>query len=479
MPVDFNNNDKGIKMMKRIAIITMCICTVVVFATCTLILNADHHGAEDEQISNYESNWHYWRGPHATGVAVDANPPTTWSETENVRWKVSIPGLGHATPIIWEDKIFIQTAIEGEMPVTETESTEEATPPPEESRRGRRGRRASRPLPSYKFVLLALNRRDGNIVWEKTLRETPPHEGMHQDGSFASNSPVTDGEYIYSYFGSRGLYCLDMDGNMKWEKDIGNMRKSGTFGEGSCPVIHGNTIIILQDQEDQSFIVALNKRTGDEIWKMDRDERTTWTSPIVVDYDGKSQVIVPATNRTRSYDLANGEVLWECRGMTRNVIPSPLYTDGHVYVISGFRGSSLQAINLKVASGDITGTEAIVWEYNEDTPYVPSPLLRGDIIYFLKGNNGILTAVNRINGKVFFGPQRVDGISSVYASIVSAGDRVYIAGRGGNVTVIKHGPNYEVLAVNTLDESFNASPAIVGSELYLRGSENLYCIAQQ
>ena len=144
-----------------------------------------------------------------------------------------------------------------------------------------------------------------------------------------------------------------MKGNLKWEKDIGKMRKSGTFGEGSCPIIHGDTIIVLQDHEGQSFIIALDKRTGDELWKIDRDERTTWTSPIVVEENGKYQIIVPATNRTRSYDLENGDVLWECGGMTRNVIPSPVYTDGHVYIISGFRGSSLQAINLKLASGDI------------------------------------------------------------------------------------------------------------------------------
>ena len=463
--------------MKKLAILTICICALAVFATFTFKTTADHHAAKTEQTPNFEKNWHHWRGPNVTGAAVNANPPTTWSETENIRWKVRIPGMGHATPIVWEDKIFIQTAIEGEMPETQTENTE-AENPPEDSRRRRRGRRGNRTYPPYKFELLALNRSDGSIAWQKTLRETKPHEGIHNTASFASNSPVTDGEHIYAYFGSRGLYCLDMKGNIKWEKNIGQMYKRNTFGEGSCPIIHGNTIIVLQDHEGPSFIIALDKRTGDELWKMDRDERTTWTSPIIVEHGGKAQVIVSATNRSRSYDLETGEVLWECGGMTGNVIPSPVATDGFVYLISGFRGAALQAVNLADATGDITGSEeAIAWEHDRYTPYVPSPLLHGDILYFLNGNN-IISAVDRITGTLHYGPQRLNGISGIYASIVGAADRVYVASRNGAVAVIQHGPKFEVLAVNNLEDSFNASPAIVGSELYLRGSQYLYCIAE-
>lgn len=456
--------------MKKICVLLICICALALFTVYTTITIADGHKVKKEQTVNFEKNWHHWRGPHNNGTAVNANPPTTWSEDKNVKWKVAIPGLGHATPIVWEDKIFIQTAIESAPPKPQPE------PAPEDNQRRRRNR--NRNLSTYKFEILCLDRSNGDVLWQKTLRETVPHEGMHNDSSFASNSPVTDGEFIYAYFGSRGLYCLDMMGNIKWEKDIGKMRKAGTFGEGSCPIVHGNTIVILQDHEDQSFITALDKRTGDEIWKILRDERTTWTSPIIVEHNGVSQIIVPATNRTRSYDLANGEVIWECSGMTRNVIPSPLYKDGHVYIISGFRGASLQAINLDLAKGDITGTEAVVWEYNRDTPYVPSPMLSGDIIYFLKGNNGILTAIDRNTGEVHYGPERVNGISGVYSSIAGAGDRVYIASRNGAVAVLKHGPTLEIIAKNELDDSFNASPVIVGSEIFLRGKENLYCIAE-
>ena len=463
--------------MKRILVLLVCICAVTLFTVYTSRTIADNHSEKVSQVDEYGKNWHYWRGPLATGEAVNANPPTTWSETENIRWKVPIPGLGHATPIIWKDKIYIQTAIQGEMANPENTDRENPSEETQQRRRGRRGNR-NRVLLTFKFNLLALNRSDGSIAWQKTLRESKPHEGIHGDASFASNSPITDGEQIYAYFGSRGLYCLDMKGNLKWEKDIGIMRKRNSFGEGSCPMIHGNTIVVLQDHEGQSFITALDKRTGDEIWKKDRNEPTTWTSPIVVDYNAKSQVIVPATNRTRSYDLTNGDLLWECGGLTRNVIPSPMYKDGHIYVLSGHGGFSLQSINLELASGDITGTEAVDWHYGRDTPYVPSALLSGDIIYFLKRNDNILTAIDRNSGEVLYGPERVHGVSNVYASIVGASGRVYIASRNGTVAVIKEGPTFEILAQNRLDESFNASPAIVGSELYLRGSQHLYCIAE-
>ena len=440
--------------MKRIAILTICI-----FAFAAVVVLAS-------QPVGFEQNWHHWRGPHATGAAVDANPPTTWSETENIRWKIAIPGMGHAAPIIWEDKIFIQTAIE----VKTNESEKDDNP--------FSGFFGGNKEPQYKFDLLAINRSDGSILWQKTLREIQPHEGTHGDATYASNSPVTDGEYIYAYFGSRGLYCVDMMGNVKWEKDIGTMYKRNTFGEGSSPVLHGNTLVIVQDHEGDSFITALDKRTGDVLWKTDRDERTTWFSPIVVEQDGKAQIITTGTNRVRSYDLETGKLLWDGDGLTANSIPSPVAAEGFVYLMSGFRGSEFKAVYLAKANGDIRDSGAIAWEHDRDTPYVPSPLLYKDAIYFLKENRGILTAFDIKTGEARYGPKRLQGVSGVYASIVGAGDRVYIAGRNGTVNVIQHGPYFKILAENTLDDSFNASPAIVGSELYLRGAQYLYCIAE-
>ena len=443
-------------MVKRIAILTLCICVLVGVA------------AAASQPVGFEKNWHHWRGPYATGVAVNANPPITWSETENVRWKVAIPGTGHATPIIWEDKIFIQTAIEA--PVEEKKSEDD------NPFGGFFG--GKNDGPKYKFDLLAINRSDGSILWQKTLREVAPHEGMHQDGTYASNSPVTDGEYVYAYFGSRGLYCVDMMGNVKWEKDIGTMYKSNTFGEGSSPVLYDNTLVIVQDHEGDSFITALDKRTGDVLWKTDRNEKTTWFSPIVVEHDGKAQVITAGTNRVRSYDLTTGELLWDGDGLTPNSIPSPVAAGEYVYLMSGFRGNVLQAVHLAEATGDITGSGAIAWEFNRDTPYVPSPFLYDGTIYFLKSNNGVLSAFNTETGEAHYGPERLKGVSGVYASIVGTADRIYIAGRKGTVNVIQQGSEFKILAENKLDDSFNASPAIAGSELYLRGGKHLYCIAE-
>lgn len=444
-------------MIKRIAILTLCICALIAIA------------ASASQPVGFEKNWHHWRGPYATGVAADANPPVTWSETENIRWKVAIPGIGHATPIVWEDKIFIQTAIEPQPEEKESEGDDNPFG-------GFFGGENEGPM--YKFDLLAINRSDGSVLWQKTLRELAPHEGTHRDATYASNSPVTDGEHIYAYFGSRGLYCVDMMGNVKWEKDVGTMYKSNTFGEGSSPALYGDTLVIVQDHERDSFITALDKRTGDVLWKTERDERTTWSSPVVVEQDGKPQVVTTGTNRVRSYDLATGKLLWDSDGLTRNSIPSPVAADGYVYVMSGFRGDALQAIRLAEATGSISGSDAVVWEFDRDMPYVPSPLLANGIIYFLKRNDGILSAFNTETGKAHYGPERLKGVSGVYASIVGTADRVYIAGRNGVVNVIQQGPEFKVLAENTLDDSFNASPAIVGNELYLRGSGHLYCIAE-
>ncbi len=441
-------------MVKRIAILTLCLCALVAIA------------ASAAQPVDFEKNWHHWRGPYATGVAPDANPPITWSETENVRWKVAIPGIGHATPIIWGDKIFIQTAIEGKK----AESEEDNNP--------FGGFFGGNDGPMYKFDLIALNRSDGSILWQKTLRELAPHEGTHRDATYASNSPVTDGEFVYAYFGSRGLYCVDMDGNVKWEKDVGTMYKRNTFGEGSSPVLYDNTLVIVQDHEGDSFITALDKRTGDVLWKTDRNERTTWFSPIVVENDGKPQVVTAGTNRVRSYDLATGKLLWDGDGLTANSIPSPVAASGFVYLMSGFRGNALQAISLASATGDISDSDAIAWEFNRDTPYVPSPLLYDGTIYFLKSNNGVISAFNTETGEAYYGPERLKGISGVYASIVGTADRLYIAGRQGTVNVVQTGPEFKILAENKLDEDFNASPAIVGSELYLRGANYLYCIAE-
>ncbi len=444
--------------MKRTITTFICFCVISTFLW-----------GMDSQ-SDFERYWHQWRGPEASGVAPHGDPPIEWNENKNIRWKTEIPGQGHATPIVWGDTVFVTTAIKTDQQV----KLEPIEAP--QQRRGRRGRSAA-PSSIHQFVIFAINRSDGSIRWQRTTREEVPHEGTHQTGSWAANSPVTDGEHVYAYFGSRGLYCYNMEGNLQWEKDFGDMSIRRSFGEGSSPVLYGDTIVLNWDHEGNSFIIALDKRTGEELWKVDRDEVTSWATPIVVEHNGNHQVIINATHRTRGYDLATGEMLWECGGMTTNTIPSPVTANGIVYVTSGFRGNALQAIRLADAEGDITRTAAIAWEYDRDTPYVPSPLLYDDTLYFLKHNRGMLSAFNASTGEAYYGPERLEGISDVYASPVGAGNRIYIADRDGVTLVIKHGSTFEVLAENILDDGFNASPAIVGKEMFLRGNKSLYCIA--
>jgi outer membrane protein assembly factor BamB len=288
---------------------------------------------------------------------------------------------------------------------------------------------------------------------------------------------VTDGERLFVSFGSRGVYCLDMDGELLWKTDLGDMRIKHGHGEGSSPVLSGETLLLNWDHEGGSFVIALDKRTGKPRWKTTRDEGTSWSTPLVVTHAGKSQVIIAATNRVRAYDLASGDVIWECGGLSGNVVASPVAGDGFVYVTNSYETREMLAIRLAGAKGDITGTNAIVWTRHRDTPYVPSPLLYGDKLYFLRHYQGYLTCVNAKSGESLFGLKRLPGIGNVYASLVGAADRIYVVDRRGAAVVIKHGPNFEVLARNKLNDSFSASPAVVGKELYLRGERYLYCIA--
>jgi outer membrane protein assembly factor BamB len=422
-------------------------------------------------IPDYEKNWHQWRGPYMTGESPDGDPPIEWSETKNVKWKIAIPGRGHATPIIWNDTIFVLTAIETDKDTGAAEQSE-STP------QAHRGMPTTRTMKIHKFAIFALDRLDGKILWEQTLKEEVPQEGTHEMGSWASHSPITDGENVYAYFGSRGLYCLDMKGNLKWDRDFGQLNKRMNFGQGSSPAVYGDKLIVNWDHEGQSFIIALDKKTGKDVWKVDRDEHTSWATPYIVEVSGKQQVITSATSLIRSYDLETGKLIWQCSGMTQNAIPTPFAADGILYVMSGFRGNALLAIRLEDAKGDITDTEAIVWKHDKDTPYAPSALLVNNYLYFLRSNNGILSCFNAKTGEAYYTGQRLEGMGNVFASPLAASDHIYIVGQKGTMYVIKHGQEFEVLAKNTLDDNFNASPVVIGKQLFLRGYKNLYCIEE-
>lgn len=425
-------------------------------------------GAEDAADARLQ-NWHQWRGPLATGVSPTGDPPIEWDANRNVKWKAEIPGHGKSTPIIWGDRIFLITAVN-------TEKVVEGVAKPEDQPMRAFGIKFPNTL--FRFVVLCLDRNTGKSLWEQTVIEELPHEGHHGDNSHASASPTTDGKFLYVSFGSRGVYCFDLDGQLQWQKKIGKVETRLSFGEASSPVLHGDTVILNRDNETDSHILALDAKTGETRWQAKRDEISAWATPLIVEQNGRTQVVTNASNRARSYDLATGKVLWECGGQVANVTPSPVLFGDHVICMSGYRGSIAMSLPLD-ANGDITKSDRIAWRWERDTPYVPSPLLYGDMLYFNKLNNAVLTCLDAKTGKPILESVRLPSLFNIYASPVGAADRIYLTARDGTTLVIKRSATLEVLATNKLDDLIDASPAIAGKQLFLRGQKHLYCLEAQ
>ncbi len=423
--------------------------------------------AESGAESGEENQWAQWRGPLGNGVAPNADPPVTWSEEKNVRWKVALPGKGHSSPVVWGDRVFLTTAIP---------HGEEVDPPV-----GRRPGEHDNTLKvrTNEFVVLAVNRNDGKILWQTTVRDQVPHEGRHNTGSFASASPVTDGERVYAFFGSHGLYCLDWSGKILWQRDLGDMESKHGHGEGSSPALYGDTLVVNWDHEGPSFVVALDKLTGKERWRNERDEPTSWSTPHVFVHEGWPQVAISAANRIRSYDLASGALIWECGGLSHNVVTGPVSDDGVLVAGSSYEKQAILGIRLDGATSDITGGEQVAWIRHYDTPYVPSLLLYESNVYFLRHYQGVLTCLNAKTGEEVYSRARLPGIGNVYSSPVAANGRVYITSMDGVTVVFTAGAEPKVLGENSLDDSFSASAALAGKELFLRGEKSLYCIAEE
>ena len=412
------------------------------------------------------TNWHQWRGPEANGVSRTATPPIEWSEGENIRWKMPIDGNGSSTPIIWDNKVFLLTAID-------TGKVDPSLPKPEDQPERVFG--IKYPNTTYRFAVLCLDRKTGKELWRRTATERIPHEGHHGDNDFASASPTTDGERLYCWFGSAGLFCYDLDGNRLWDRDLGKAYMGASLGEGCSPVVHDGRLVIVRDQQRQSAIEVLDARTGEMRWKADREEPNAWATPMILHHSGKTQVVTAASNMVRSYDLSDGEIIWQCSGLTGNVIPSPVVDGDVVYCMSGYQGCALLALPLS-ATGDISSSDAIVWTRSRGTPYVPSPLLYDGKLYFSQSNQAILSCLDSKTGDEIMDRTRLSGISRIYASPVGARGRVYITGRNGTTLVLQRSEELKMLATNKLDDQFDASPALAGNQLFLRGSNFLYCI---
>jgi len=391
-----------------------------------------------------KTNWPSFRGPMHTGVAPGANPPIEWSETTNVRWRVELEGSGHASPVIWGKRIYVMSAVK-----TGREDV-------------------------HQFLVAAYDLGTGKRVWKTVVRKEVPHESLHSTASQVSASPVTDGKHIWAFFGSRGLYCLDKKGRVVWEVDLGTQSTRNEFGEGASPVVHGDLIVVNWDHEGDSFIVALDKKTGEERWRRPRDERTSWSTPLVVRDGDRSVLVVAATGHVRGYDLNSGDELWSVSGLGPNVVPTPVADEETVWVMSGYRDAHGMAIRYPGARGDLTGSDRIRWATDQGLSYVPSAVLVDGRIFFFQRFAGILSCYELVSGKACYDQQRIEGYENIYASPVSAGGKIYSVSRDGSAIVFRAAGDFAILSRNELDDVFNATPAIVGDTIILRGDRYLY-----
>ena len=399
--------------------------------------------------------WRQWRGPNNNGVA-ESDAPLQFSATENVKWRVPIPGKGHSTPVISGGTIYLTTAA-----VSDDDDGQGS-------------------FPLYDFLVLAIDKETGREVWRRTATSAKPHEGYHRRyGSFASNSPVTDGNILIASFGSRGVYAYDMEGNLIWKKDLGLLHMRNAFGEGIAPVLHGDSLIIQNDHEGDSYIVVLEKATGEEKWRASRDERSSWPQPIVVRFGGREQLVTSST-RMRSYDFETGELIWEAGGLGANAIPAVINVDDEMVIaMTGYRDPNLLAIRLG-GKGDITDNpEFVKWTNDRGNAYSASPVLHEGILYFVT-DRGMVNAFDAATGEKHYHQQRLPETYTFKASPVATNGKLYLASEEGDVIVLKLGKTYEVLAVNDMgDEMFISSPVIVDGRLYLRSQDELFCIATE
>jgi outer membrane protein assembly factor BamB len=413
------------------------------------------------EIVQSRDSWPQWRGPFNTGMA-EGDAPLRWDDRTNVRWKLEVPGRGHSTPVVAGGRLFLTTAV----------PTGKGTPPAE---RGRAGGGADAGL-EHRFEVLAVDRASGKIAWQRTATVATPHEGYHRTyGSFASNSPVTDGTRLFAFFGSRGLYAYDLDGTPLWQKDFGvKMRMDMAFGEGTPLTLHDNRLLLHFDHLDTGFLAMLDPATGREIWRTKRTEPYNWAAPYVAEHDGRRQIVVSGLT-VRSYDFDTGAFIWEAAGLGENTIPQPVQHGDLVFAMSGHTVKRLMALRLG-RTGNLTGTDAVVWSTARGASYTPSPLLHENRLYVL-ADSGQLSCFNATTGEPLYQQARLPKPYSFKASPVGANGKLYLASEDEDVVVVKMGDTLDVLATNTLKgQSFIASPVIVDGDIYLRSRTQLFRI---
>jgi len=426
-----------------------------------------------------DANWPGWRGPTGMGVSTETGLPLTWGADENLLWKAPIEGKGHSSPVVWGDLVFLTTAIEGKVGgeanrVVHMRDGFFDDNPENRERYIHPASMGADVIHTLKVV--ALHAADGSVAWERVAYEGLPYDDRHRSGSYASLTPVTDGERLYAYFGAEGLYAYDVAGNPLWQADLGENPNWG-LGDGSSPVLFGDLLIIVADRDngDGSFVVAFDKYSGEEVWRTPRGVRTQWSTPLLTDGPAGAELVVSGFHYIASYDPADGAERWRAPGLRGNVIATPVATDDTVFVSMGYPRKMTRAVRLG-GSGDLAGSDDLPWTYEKGTSYVASNILYEGVLYLL-ADNGMLTALDAASGEIVYEGGRPPVPGRFYASPVAYDGKILLASSEGDMFVVKAGPVHEVLAVNSIDEAIWASPAIAAGKLYVRGAEHIFCFS--
>ena len=415
-----------------------------------------------------EANWPQFRGPSA-GVAEDSILPSAWSTTENVAWTAEIPGRGWSSPIVWGDRIFVTSAIGGD----------DAEKPKKGLYFG--GNRDKPSDKMHRWMVYCIDFNSGKILWEKLAHQAVPKRSLHIKNTYASETPVTDGERVYAYFGNVGLFCYDVNGKKLWSRDFGSFKTRNNWGTAASPVLYKDRLYIVNDNDEQSFLVALDKRTGEPIWRVDRDEKSNWATPFIWENDQRTELITCGTGKIRSYNL-DGKLLWELGGMSNIAIPTPSAKHGLLYISSGYVGDKKRPVFAirPGAQGDITlkdgesSNEYIAWCQKQAGPYNPSPIVYGDYLYVLY-DRGTLSCYDARTGSEIYRKQRIAAGATAFTSSPWANDgKIFCLSEDGDTFVIRAGPKFTLLGRNKLDEMCMPTPAAVRGSLIIRTMSKLY-----
>jgi outer membrane protein assembly factor BamB len=421
-------------------------------------------------VNALAGNWPQWRGPDGSGISNEKNLPSEWSPTRNIKWKTPIDGRSHSSPIVWGNRVFLTTAIEGPVvpgakAVKHVVEGDKEFLHPDSVGADRK----------HTFKVIALDRETGKILWQSTAWEGTPYDNRHRKSSYAASTPATDGKLVYAFFGTEGLYAYDFKGNLAWKTQLGNLGTVG-MGTGTSPILFGDLVIVQCDEENgaSSFIVALDKKTGKEVWKTARKVQVSWATPLLVKTATRTELITSGTEMVISYDPATGKELWRHKGVESNAIPSPVANNEMVFLVAGFPAKIALAIRLG-QNGDLTGTPNVPWKYEKGTAYVPSPIVYGDYLY-LTTDRGILTCIDTKTGEVKYEGGRIPIPATFTASPVAFEGKILMTSEDGDTFMVKAGPKHEVMGTNSVGEPVYASPAIADGRIFIRGEKNLYCI---